>query len=78
MSDVYGDHAISCAIGGGRIARQGHLRDMLFQTAQQAQLGPKKEADAVPWLGQAPSGLSNTVLIPFLIPFLTHGTQWEK
>ena len=30
VSDMYGDHVISCAIGGERIARHSHLRDVLF------------------------------------------------
>ena len=47
VSDEYGDHAISCAIVGERIARHSHLRDVLYQTAQQAQLGPRKEPDGL-------------------------------
>ena len=46
-SDVFGDHAISCAIGGERIARHGHLHDVFYQTAHQAQLGPRKEPDGL-------------------------------
>ena len=34
-SDKYGDHAISCAIGGERISRHNCLGDTLFQSAQQ-------------------------------------------
>ena len=41
--DKYGDHAISCAIGGERIAKHNHVRDALFQAAAQAALGPQKE-----------------------------------
>ena len=41
-----GDHAISWGYGGERIARHSHLRDVVFQTAQQAQLGPRKEASS--------------------------------
>ena len=40
VSDKYGDHAISCAIGGERISRHNHLRDSLFQSAQQATWAP--------------------------------------
>ena len=40
VSDVYGIHAISCA-------RHSHLRDVLYQTAQQEQLGLRKEADGL-------------------------------
>ena len=46
-SDKYGDHAISCAIGGERISRHNHLRDTLFQSAQQAHLGPLKEPNGL-------------------------------
>ena len=45
MSDSLGDHALSCAIGGERIARHNGLRDCVFQAAQQAGLGPQKEVD---------------------------------
>jgi hypothetical protein len=47
VSDVHGDHAISCAIGGERISKHNHVRDALFQAAQQAQLGPLKEPDGL-------------------------------
>ena len=40
-----GDHALSCAIGGERIARHNGLRDCVYQAAQQAGLGPQKEVD---------------------------------
>ena len=46
-SDVYRDHAISCAIGGERIARNVHLCNALYQTAQQAHLRPRKEPDSL-------------------------------
>ena len=43
MGDILGDHAISCGIGRGRTARHNHVKDMLFQTALQAGLGPVRE-----------------------------------
>ena len=42
-SDAYGDHAISCAINGERIAKHNHLRDAIYGTAVQARLSPAKE-----------------------------------
>jgi hypothetical protein len=47
ISNVFGDHAISCAIHGERIAKHNHLRDCIYQAAQQAQLGPLKEPDGL-------------------------------
>ena len=46
-SDVMGDHAISCGLGGERIARHNHVRDALLQTAVQAGLGPRREPDGL-------------------------------
>jgi hypothetical protein len=46
-SDVFGDHAISCAIGGERIAKHNHIRDAIYQAGQQAHLGPLKEPDGL-------------------------------
>ena len=43
FSDTFGDHAISCAIGGERIAKHNHVRDAVFAAAAQAALGPRKE-----------------------------------
>ena len=43
ISDILGDRAISCGIGGERILRHNHVREALFQTAVQAGLGPVKE-----------------------------------
>ena len=66
MSDVYGDHAISCGYGGESSARHSHLRDGVFQTALQAQLGPKKEAGGLfPDTDERP--------VDVLIPILTQG-----
>ena len=42
-SDNMGIHAVGCAGQGQRIARHNVLRDILFQTAKQAQLAPTKE-----------------------------------
>ena len=47
MSDVMGDHAISCGWGGERITRHNALRDVLFSTCQQAALGPVREDRAL-------------------------------
>ena len=61
-SDVMGDHAISCGLGGERIARHNHVRDALFQTAVQAGLGPRREPDGLlPGSDDRPAD----VLIPF-------------
>ena len=66
VSDMYGDHAISCAIGGERIARHSHLRDVVYQTAQQAHLGPRKEPDGLlPGTDERPADV--------LLPYWTHG-----
>jgi hypothetical protein len=46
-SNAFGDHAISCAIRGERIAKHNHLRDCFFEAGQQAQLGPLKEPDGL-------------------------------
>ena len=47
LSDRHGDHAISCGIGGERIARHNHCREALIQTAQQAGLGPIREPEGL-------------------------------
>ena len=61
-SDRLGDHAISCGIGGERIARHNHVRDALFQTAVTAGLGPVREPDGLlPDSDDRPADL----LIPF-------------
>ena len=66
VSDVLGDHAISCGIGGERIARHNHVRDALFQTAVQAGLGPVKEPDGLlPGSDDRPADI--------LLPFWTNG-----
>ena len=36
VSDILGDHAISCGIRGERIAWHNYVRDAVFQTAVQA------------------------------------------
>lgn len=46
-SDRMGDHAISCGIGGERIARHNHVRDAIYNTAVQAGLGPVREPDGL-------------------------------
>ena len=47
FSDSHGNHAISCAMAGERIARHNHLRDAIFQMAQSANLAPLKEGRAI-------------------------------
>ena len=72
VSDILGDHAISCGIGGERIARHNHVRDAVFQTAVQAGLGPVREpAGLLPGSDDRPADV--------LIPFWTNGqdTAWD-
>ena len=66
LSDRRGDHAISCGIGGERIARHNHCRDALIQAAQQAGLGPSREPD-----GLLPG--SDDRRADLLIPYWTNG-----
>ena len=47
FSDIFGFHAIVCATGSLRIAKHNHLRDAIFDAAQQAHLGPLKEPDGL-------------------------------
>ena len=42
-SDRYGHHAIACAVNGERISRHNDLCNVLFRTAQKANLGPSRE-----------------------------------
>ena len=42
-SDKFGHHAISCAVSGERISRHNELCNVLFRTAQKANLGPARE-----------------------------------
>ena len=42
-SDQMGDHSLGCAKTGDRIARHNMLRDVLFEAAASADLGPTKE-----------------------------------
>ena len=39
-----GDHQVGCGGIGDRIARHNNIRDVLFNAAQSADLGPRKEA----------------------------------
>ena len=62
FGDKYGDHAISCAINGERIAKHNHVRDAIFAAASQAALGPRKEpAGLLPGSDDRPAD----VLLPF-------------
>ena len=66
INDIFGDHAISCGYGGERIAKHNHIRDALFQSAVQANLGPSKEPDGLlPGSDERPEDL--------LIPYWHHG-----
>ena len=61
LSDVMGDHAISCGAKGERIARHNQLRDALYHTAASAHLAPTREDRAlIPGGDQRPAD----VLIP--------------
>ena len=42
-SDLMGDHALACSRYSDRIVRHNHLRDLLFETAASAALGPVRE-----------------------------------
>ena len=42
-SDKYGHHAIACAVNGERISRHNQLCNVIFRTAQKANLGPARE-----------------------------------
>ena len=66
VNDRLGDHAVSCAVGGERIAKHNHVRDALYQTAVQAALGPSKEPDGLlPGSDDRPADI--------LIPYWTQG-----
>ena len=58
FGDKYGDHAISCAINGERIAKHNHVRDAIFAAASQAALGPRISLAAITALPMScfPSG----------------------
>ena len=43
QSDKMGDHALGCVSTSDRIARHNMLRDVIFETAASADLGPAKE-----------------------------------
>ena len=84
MSDVMGDHAISCGWGGERITRHNALRDVLFSTCQQAALAPVREdrallpgTEARPadillphWTGGRDTALDITVVNPLQLAFI--------
>ena len=84
MSDVEGDHAISCGWGGERITRHNALRDVLFSTCQQAALAPVREdralipgTDTRPadillphWTGGRDTALDITVVNPLQVAFI--------
>ena len=57
-SDRMGDHALSCAQYGERIARHNVLRDILFETAASAALAPAREGrHLLPGQGARPADI---------------------
>ena len=68
-SNRLGDHAVSCASQGERIAWHNYLRDALYNTAVSAHLAPLKEERALLPGGVRPAD----VLLPNL---LLEGTTW--
>ena len=67
---MYGDHAISCAIGGERITRHSHLCDIFYQTAQQAHLGSCKKPDGLLYvMDKRPADI--------LLPFWSRGPDTD-
>ena len=66
FGDKYGDHSISCAINGERIAKHNHVRDAIYAAAAQAALGPRKEpAGLLPGSDDRPADV--------LLPYWTNG-----
>lgn len=79
-SDKFGDHATVCGGQRVRIVRHNHLRDVLLQTAQSADLAPRREERAIlsgnnnrpadvfipGWAGGKPAALDVTVVSPLL------------
>ena len=63
-SDRMGDHALGCCKSNDRISRHNILRDVIFETAASADLGPTKEErpflniGAITPLGAAPAGFA--------------------
>ena len=65
-SDIYGDHAISCAMSGERIARHNQLRDALYSAAASANLAPLRKMRAlIPESNSRPADI--------LVPCYTNG-----
>ena len=59
--DKFGDHALSCCVGLGRVSRHNSIRDALFDTAVSAGLNPKKEGRfLIPGVDRRPAD----ILIP--------------
>ena len=54
-SDIYGDHALSCASNGERISRHNWLRDAIFDTAYRARLSPAHEVRVLPGRAARPA-----------------------
>ena len=55
-SDRMGDHSLGCAKTGDRIARHNILRDVIFETAASADLGPTCCPAPLLALAMSPSG----------------------
>ena len=84
LSDVLGDHAVSCGWGGERVFRHNQIRDCLFTACTQACLGPTREDRAlIPgtdnrpadiflpgWSGGKDTALDITVVNPLQQAFL--------
>lgn len=84
ISDIFGDHAVSCGWGGERTYRHNLIRDVLFNTCAQACLGPTREdralipgTDARPadvylpnWTAGQDTALDVTVINPLQQTFL--------
>ena len=70
ISDVHGDHAVSCASQGERISWYNHLRDTLFNTAMSAHLGPSREDRAL-----LPGGMEGARPADVYIPLWAPGAK---
>ena len=67
-ADIMGDHQVGCGGNGDRISRHNNIRDVLFNAAQTAALGPRKEV-----LGVVPN--SNARPADILLPNWCRGRQ---
>ncbi len=79
VADTFGDHQVGCGGNGDRISRHNAIRDMVFNAAQFATLGPSKETPGlvaesiacpaevlIPnWSNGRPAALDIHVISPF-------------